>query len=124
MLCGGSSYLRIEPKIEKFMDAILEDKFTLNRNIESASLLKRIAAGEKSAVEDCVNLYGNAVWNLAKKSADTVKDAENITLEIFGDIWKHAADFETSDFKEIDLIALIVRRRLNIYRQQHLPCAA
>ncbi len=104
------------------MNAILERSLTVSRAFEPAGILKRIAAGEKSAVEDCVNLYGNALWNFVKKSTDTAADAEQIILDIFSDIWKYAGDFETSHFEEISLIALIVNRRLDIYREQTLMC--
>jgi len=78
----------------------------------SKPTLLRIADGEKSAVEDCVNQYGKLIWALAKTFSSTTVDAEAAVLEIFNDIWEHAARFDASKIKESEFIVQIAQRRL------------
>ena len=96
------------------MKAVLQN----NSKKKSQVILKRVSTGDKSAVEDFVNAYGNVIWALAKKSTETAEDAENVVLEIFRDIWKYAARFETVECDEIKFVALIAHRRLNIRRKK------
>lgn len=81
----------------------------------SAAVLPRIARADKSAVEECIDVYGNMIWALAKQFTHSAADAEKAVPEIFNDIWKNAefCDLEISD--ESIWIALIARRRLSEY---------
>jgi RNA polymerase sigma-70 factor, ECF subfamily len=81
-------------------------------NPENNNILRRIAAGDQTAVADCLDFYGNLVWFLAKKYTNTKEDAEDAVQEIFLDIWLHAARFDAEKASESTFIALIARRRL------------
>jgi RNA polymerase sigma-70 factor, ECF subfamily len=74
--------------------------------------LKRIAAGDKSAVQDCLNAYGGLVWSLARRMSPNAEDAEDAVQEIFIDIWKNAERFDEAQASETTFIAMIARRRL------------
>lgn len=76
------------------------------------SVLQRIAAGDSSAVGECLDQFGALVWSLARRLSRTGADAEDATQEIFLDIWRSAARFDASQGSEKVFIAMIARRRL------------
>ena len=76
------------------------------------SILDRIARGDKTAVQDCLNKYGGLVWSLARRMSAAQEDAEDAVQEIFVDIWKNAERFDAARSSETTFIAMIARRRL------------
>jgi RNA polymerase sigma-70 factor (ECF subfamily) len=76
------------------------------------SVLQRIAAGDSTAVRECIDQFGALVWSLARRLSRTAADAEDATQEIFLDIWRSAARFDASQGSEKVFIAMIARRRL------------
>lgn len=74
------------------------------------AILNRIASGDKTAVETCLNTYGGLVWSLARRMCPN--DAEDAVQEIFIDIWKNAARFDAAQASETTFVAMIARRRL------------
>lgn len=76
------------------------------------AILNRIANGDSSAVQDCLNKYGGLVWSLARRMLNNADDAEDVVQEIFVDIWKNAARFDESQASETTFIAMIARRRI------------
>lgn len=83
-----------------------------NGNIVAQAVLKRIASGDGTAVNDCINSYGGLIWSLAKKMLRNPDDAEDAAQEIFVDIWKNAGRFDESQSSETTFIAMIAKRRL------------
>lgn len=75
-------------------------------------ILKRIASGDKSAVQDCLDNYGGLVWSLARRLSPNADEAEDAVQEIFIDIWKNAARFDETQASETTFVAMIARRRL------------
>lgn len=87
-----------------------------NRSSEiSLATLSRIALADKSAVKECVDIYGGMVWSLAKKFTGSAGDAEKVVQEIFTDIWENAGRCDLTITDEEVWIALIARRRLSKY---------
>jgi DNA-directed RNA polymerase specialized sigma24 family protein len=86
-----------------------------NQGADSTSVLQRVANGDRTAVEECIDNYGNLIWSMAKKFTDTTEDAEAVTSEIFLNIWRYAARFEETDFDELLFITLIAHRQLRKY---------
>lgn len=76
------------------------------------SLFERIAAGDATAVRECMDTYGGLVWSLARRYSESVADAEDATQEIFLEIWKSADRYDPAMGKESTFIATIARRRL------------
>jgi RNA polymerase sigma-70 factor (ECF subfamily) len=74
--------------------------------------LKRIAAGDKSAVQDCLDSYGGLIWSLARRMSPNPEEAEDAVQEIFIDVWKNAARFDETQSSETTFVAMIARRRL------------
>lgn len=75
-------------------------------------ILKKIAAGERTAVDECLKKYGGLVWSLARRMLRNSDDAEDAVQEIFLDVWKNAGKFDGSVASETTFIAMIARRRL------------
>lgn len=76
------------------------------------AILQRIANGDASAVEDCLDKYGGLVWSIARKMLHNTQEAEDAVQEIFVDIWKNAGRFDGKLSSETTFIAMIARRRL------------
>ncbi len=75
-------------------------------------ILKRIASGDKTAVQECLDTYGGLVWSLARRMSPNGDDAEDAVQEIFIDVWKNAARFDEAQASETTFVAMIARRRL------------
>jgi RNA polymerase sigma-70 factor (ECF subfamily) len=82
------------------------------------TILNRIARGDKTAVQECLDKYGGLVWSLARRMSPNTEDAEDAVQEIFIDIWKNADRFDEEQSSETTFIAMIARRRL-IDRLRH-----
>lgn len=76
------------------------------------TILNRIADGDKSAVQECLDKFGGLVWSLARRMCPNKDEAEDAVQEIFVDIWKNSARFDESQASETTFIAMIARRRL------------
>ena len=76
------------------------------------AILKKIAAGDESAVADCLDTYGGLVWSLARRMLRDAADAEDVVQEIFVDIWKNAERFDPAVSSETTFVAMIARRRI------------
>jgi RNA polymerase sigma-70 factor (ECF subfamily) len=84
----------------------------LKEHTENASILQRIAGGDQTAVQDCLDQYGNLVWFIVKKFNHNAEDAEDAAQEIFIDIWRNAGRFDAAKAPEAAFITMIARRRL------------
>jgi len=76
------------------------------------AILQRVAAGDRDAVEECLDRYGGLVWSIARKLLRNTDEAEDAVQEIFVDIWKNAGRFDEAKASETTFIAMIARRRL------------
>jgi RNA polymerase sigma-70 factor (ECF subfamily) len=76
------------------------------------SILKRVAAGESAAVDECLRQYGGLVWSLARRFSYDHAEAEDAVQEAFIDIWRSAARFDESMGSEATFVTMIARRRL------------
>ena len=76
------------------------------------AILHRIAAGDRRAVEECLDKYGGLVWSIARKLMRNQSDAEDAVQEVFVDVWKHAGRFDEAQASETTFIAMIARRRI------------
>lgn len=76
------------------------------------TIFQRIAEKDRTAVTDCIDVYGNFIWALARKFTASSEEAEAAAQEIFIDIWRYAERADQTQSPENLLIALIARRRL------------
>jgi DNA-directed RNA polymerase specialized sigma24 family protein len=88
------------------------NKRQTNRKAESDTILQRIGKAERAAVEDCVCVYGNLVWALARKFAASLDEAEEATADIFNDVWARAPFYDSAKYTEKNYILQIAVRRL------------
>ena len=88
------------------------DQSTAPGSKVTASILQRVAAGDRAAVKECLDTYGDLVWSLARRFNSAHADAEDAVQDIFIDIWTHAGRFDPSKASETTFVATITRRRL------------
>ncbi len=96
---------------------------TKNQTKKDSDILHRIAIDDKTAVEQCLDVYGGLVWSLAKKYCYSREDVEDAVQDIFIDIWRYAGRFDPAKSPEISFIILIARRRLidRVRKSNHRP---
>ncbi|MEO6656267.1 MAG: hypothetical protein ABIO36_09320 [Pyrinomonadaceae bacterium] len=82
------------------------------KETEASTILQRIAAKDKTAINDCLAAYGNFVWALAKNLTPSRGEAETVTEQIFTDIWQYCERPFNSQSSEKKVIAMIAVRRL------------
>jgi RNA polymerase sigma-70 factor (ECF subfamily) len=76
------------------------------------TVLQRIAQGDASAVQECIDGYGALVWSLTRRLCPNAAEADDVVQEIFIDLWKSAARFDPGTASEATFVAMIARRRL------------
>lgn len=79
---------------------------------EAQDLLPRVAAGDTSAVDLCVQRYGSLVWSLAKRYRRDRHLAEDAVQDVFIELWKVADRYDPEVAREKTFVAMIARRRL------------
>lgn len=75
-------------------------------------LFQRVAAGDKTAVRECIGRFGGLVWALARRMSPGAAEAEDAVQEIFMDLWRSAARFDPAVASEPAFVTMIARRRL------------
>jgi hypothetical protein len=86
--------------------------------IQNLTVLQKIAKSDKFAVVDCLNLYGDLIWNLALQFNNLPEVTEKAVKEVFIDIWKNANRFDPLILNEKDFIMLIAHQRLKLSLSQ------
>ncbi len=79
------------------------------RNGAASDVLMRIAGGDKTAVNECIALYGGLVWSMSRRQTSSTDQAEDAACRIFLDIWRCAKNFETSKLDERAFVAILAR---------------
>ena len=82
------------------------------KKTETSTLLRRVVEKDKTAIQDCIDAYGNFIWALARKLTASREKAEAVTEEIFIDIWRYCERERNTQSTEKKLIAMIALRRL------------
>ena len=59
------------------------------------SVLARVARGDQKAVKECIDEFGGLVWAIARRMTRSRADAEDAVQEIFLDVWRSAARFDS-----------------------------
>lgn len=90
-----------------------------SQNINSNTVLRRVADKDKMAIDDCINKYGNLIWSLAKEASASKSDADVLTEKIFNDIWHYAARFDAAEVSENEFIMFVVQHRLSKFKRTH-----
>jgi RNA polymerase sigma-70 factor, ECF subfamily len=80
--------------------------------LPEATVLQRVARGDKAAVQECIDRFGGLVWSLARRFCYNSSDSEDAVQEIFLDLWRSAGRYDPSVASEATFVAMISRRRL------------
>ena len=83
-------------------------------------MLPRIAAGDKTAVDECLQRYSGLIWSLARRRCADVQLAEDAVQNIFLHLWKVAGTFDESIATETTFIAMVARRRLIDFQRKQM----
>jgi RNA polymerase sigma-70 factor, ECF subfamily len=75
-------------------------------------LLQRVAAGERTAMEECLGQFGPLVWAAARRFLGNSPEAEDVVQEIFIELWRKADRYEPALGSEVTFIMTLTRRRL------------
>jgi RNA polymerase sigma-70 factor (ECF subfamily) len=76
------------------------------------SILQRVAAGDASAVDDCLAKFGGLVWSIVRRHCPNHADAEDASQDAFLAIWQGSERFDPTKGSETTFVTTIVRRRL------------
>lgn len=76
------------------------------------SYLQRVAGGEATAVEVCIDRYGPLVWALARRKFSDADQAEDIVQETFIALWRNAHLFDPALSSEPNFVATIAHRKV------------
>lgn len=90
---------------------------------KSSTILQRIARGDRAAVDDCIKTYSGLIWSIGKRYLSDPCELEDVTQEIFIELWKNASRFDPACSQEGTFIAMIARRRVidRFRRQRSVP---
>lgn len=82
-------------------------------------LLVRVSEGDRSAIEACLDEYGDLVWRLASRYLDRAQaEIEDAVQEVFVELWLAAGRFEPDKGGEAAFVATIAHRRLIDYQRR------
>lgn len=79
---------------------------------EHSSILQRVATGDRTAVDECIEQYGGLIWSIGKNYLRDTSDLEDVTQEVFIELWQSAKRFDPSQGSEVGFVALVARRRM------------
>jgi RNA polymerase sigma-70 factor (ECF subfamily) len=84
---------------------------TRPEKVEDPALLKAIAGGSSSALSELYDRYGKLVYSLAFHVVAEAGAAEEITQEVFFQIWNKAGTYQADQGKVVSWLASIARHR-------------
>lgn len=79
--------------------------------IMTAGILTRLANGEREAMQECIDQYGNLIWGITRRFFSDMSLAEDIVQEILTEIWNKSRTYNPAVASESTFVALIARRR-------------
>jgi RNA polymerase sigma-70 factor (ECF subfamily) len=80
-------------------------------SVDAETFLSRIAGGDDDAMRRCLEVHGPLVWGIVRRQVSDHGAAEDLTQEIFTEIWKGASKHDPGLSSERGYIAMIARRR-------------
>lgn len=90
---------------------------------DDADLMRRIAAGEESAVVELYDRFGGLVFRSARQLLPSNAEAEDAVQEVFVRLWRTADRFDPARAKLVTWVMLLTRRHVidRIRRQAVRP---
>src|SRR5512140_671882 len=79
--------------------------------LDDSALLRAISDGSSSALSELYDRYGRLVFSLAYQITSDGGTAEEVTQEVFLQVWNKAATFQAEQGKAISWLASVARHR-------------
>jgi len=83
-----------------------------------ADLVRRIAAGDKAAMNALFTRHHVRVYRFVVRRIGNAADAEDLTSEVFLDLWRHAARFEGRSMVSTWLLAIARHKAISSLRRR------
>lgn len=81
------------------------------RRREDASCLQRVAQGDREAMRECVERFGNLVWKIAAAGVGR-SCAADVSQEVFLSLWRSASRFDSTRGSASTFVSVLARRRV------------
>lgn len=81
-------------------------------------LLHRVARGDPDAVRECTARFAGLVWSLVRRAGIPDAQAEELTHDIFVEVWRSAGRYDPALSSESTFVGTITHRRLIDYRRR------
>lgn len=95
-----------------FVPVVIRQGSSMVPTSQAEEVLARVAGGDRSAFDDCIEAYGNLVWGIVAKFFANAQDREDVVQDVFLSLWKNAYRFDQRKGSEKTFIAVITRRRI------------
>ena len=82
-----------------------------NQNVQWRDQISRIAAGDENALAELYDSSSRLVYSLALRILSNPTDAEEVTLDVYTQIWKNANRFESQRGSVMAWLVTITRSR-------------
>ena len=92
------------------MDGLTPGDVTLERRADAA-VVQRIAAGDRAAMAELYDRYGDVVFSLACRILGQPSDAEDVVQEVFTQAWRQAARYDAERASPVAWLLNITRTR-------------
>ena len=92
----------------------------VTRTVDEKRLAQRISQGDRRSFEEFLDLYGARVHRLVRRYVDNIADAEDLTQEIFCDLYRCIESFRGESALTTWIYRVAVNHCLK-YRQRRKP---
>lgn len=79
--------------------------------LDEASLLERIAQQDQAALADLYDRYARILYAVAFKSLGSAQESEEVVLDVFSQVWRTAASYDTTKSRVDTWLFMIARSR-------------
>jgi RNA polymerase sigma-70 factor (ECF subfamily) len=84
-----------------------------------ADHIRRIAGGDELGLMDLYDASGSFVYGLALRIAGNAADAEEVTADVFNQVWRRAADFDAEKGNPAAWLSVLTKSRaIDRYRSK------
>ncbi len=84
---------------------------TIKPDFDEAFLLERIAQQDQAALADLYDRYARILYAVAFKSLGSVQESEEVVLDVFSQVWRTAANYDTTRSRVDTWLFMIIRSR-------------
>jgi len=93
----------------------------MNLVIDDAALMSQVAQAQSAALSELYDRYGRMVFSLAFRITGSNETAEEITQDVFVQVWRFAGRYDPQQGKLTTWLSSVTRNRaIDILRQQNV----